>query len=285
MQTQKFRTEVVEITPEWAESALALNKNFRNMTPLRYEKYRDEILNGRFKLNGETIKFDDSGRLIDGQNRLKAVVEARQPIKSLVVYGITQDAIPTIDVGQQRSLPQLLKSKNYEHPTILAGALGYVYRFEATGYFKTGDIISREESLDFLKTHPTLIDAVRFTNHTWRLFNRWALHAAVYYTLSVKAGSELADQFYQPLMDGLNITSEENPIYILREKLILEKSVESKMEQNAYAGLIIKAWNLWLTRGTVKQIRYKYHRENIPPIITERRLGESVENYDDENSV
>ena len=276
-------TEIVNITPEWAAVALNKNVNFRQMTPLRYEKYRDEILNERFKLNGETIKFDDRGNLIDGQNRLKAVLEAGLPIQSVVVYGVSQDAVATIDVGQQRSLPQLLKSLNYEHPSILAGASGYVHRYEKTKFFKTGDIISRKESIDFLRDHPTLVDAVRFTNRTWRLFNRWALHAAVYYTLAAKAGNSLADEFYLMLIEGLNMNSMENPVYILREKLAYEKSIERKTPENVYAGLIIKTWNLWLTRGTVKQIRYKYHKEGIPPILTERNQANLIDNYDDEN--
>ena len=42
--------------------------------------YAEDMAAGRWKENGETIKFDSEGRLIDGQHRLAAVVKANTPI-------------------------------------------------------------------------------------------------------------------------------------------------------------------------------------------------------------
>ena len=74
--------------------------------PLRtscIERYADIIKRGQWELNGETIKFDTSGTLLDGQHRLSAVILAGMPIKSYVIRDLPRKVFDTLDTGKGRT--------------------------------------------------------------------------------------------------------------------------------------------------------------------------------------
>lgn len=113
------------ITPEEAEVIISNSRNLfnslngnkqRRLRPKTVDCYVEAMKNGRWELNGETIKFDKEGRLMDGYHRVKAVIKAGVPIEFLVVEGIDNDAMSTIDIGLKRSLENALQfqAKAYE---------------------------------------------------------------------------------------------------------------------------------------------------------------------------
>jgi hypothetical protein len=68
--------QIIDVDPATAESWLAKNPNNRNLRVPVVQSYARDMVSGNWMLNGETIKFDQSGKLIDGQHRLSAVVTA-----------------------------------------------------------------------------------------------------------------------------------------------------------------------------------------------------------------
>lgn len=110
MNNQMFLQATLEtVTPSIAESWLKLNASTqRNVSQRRVENYARDMRSGRWQVNGETLVFDDGGRLIDGQHRLRAVVVAGVPVSMLVVRGVGAKSYKTIDQGQARSLPTVL---------------------------------------------------------------------------------------------------------------------------------------------------------------------------------
>lgn len=109
------KINIVEFTPEMAREARE-KTNFQNR---KFNKnwvrtLANEMLDGKFKLNGETIKFDKEGNLIDGNNRLKALElsgETNPSIKVpfIVVEGVEREDATTIDVGMKRVLEHHLQ--------------------------------------------------------------------------------------------------------------------------------------------------------------------------------
>jgi hypothetical protein len=71
-------------------------------------RYAREIAAGRWKPNGETIKFTMDGVLLDGQHRLAAVALAGVGIETTVVWGLDPDCFDTIDSGRPRSAADML---------------------------------------------------------------------------------------------------------------------------------------------------------------------------------
>ena len=99
---------VVEMTPEMAKDLLARNKRNRPIRKARVERYANEMKNGRWQLNGETIIVSDQGNLMNGQHRLHAVVTSETTVFMLLAEGIDEAAFSTMDSGLTRTAGDVL---------------------------------------------------------------------------------------------------------------------------------------------------------------------------------
>lgn len=64
-----------------------------------------------WKMNGEAIKFSNTGRLLDGQHRLLACVESGCSVRTLVIRGLPEDTQETMDAGKSRTMANVLELK------------------------------------------------------------------------------------------------------------------------------------------------------------------------------
>lgn len=97
------------ITPEKAREYLGMNtNNYRTVNKSRVDSYAADMVSGRWQFNGETIKFNSKGELVDGQHRLNAIVKANIPVNMIIVTDCEADVF---DIGQSRSLGQLAKHR------------------------------------------------------------------------------------------------------------------------------------------------------------------------------
>lgn len=103
----KVTTET--ITPALAKKYLEASTGNRNLRADVIAALATDMEYGRFFDNGQTIRFSDKGRLMDGHHRLRACIMAEKSFVSLVVRGIAEAATATIDIGSSRSLPDHLK--------------------------------------------------------------------------------------------------------------------------------------------------------------------------------
>ena len=108
MPRRKLTLNVERITPAVAEEYLGLTVGNRPARKGRVARYAADVANGDWRMTGEPIKFDSSGRLIDGHHRLNAVVVAGKPADFLVARGIDDDANVFIDTGLSRTLGDAL---------------------------------------------------------------------------------------------------------------------------------------------------------------------------------
>lgn len=85
---QETKAKFVSVTKKFVDNLLAKNECNRPISRSQVEMELRDIQNGRWIFNGETIKVDGNGCLLDGQHRLMAIKEAGYPsdIKLLVVY-------------------------------------------------------------------------------------------------------------------------------------------------------------------------------------------------------
>lgn len=95
--------KVLEITPDMAKEMLKHNRVNRDLNISRAKQYAQEMIKGRWELNGETISFYENGDLSNGQHRLTGVVIANTPITALVVYGVKEN-VTVQDRGRARNL-------------------------------------------------------------------------------------------------------------------------------------------------------------------------------------
>ena len=98
------------ITPtmalNWLEHA---NTNNRKISDAYVKKLARDMKAGRWRLTHQGIAFDPHGVLLDGQNRLWAIVEADMPMDMHVWFNVSPEALPVIDGVKPRTLADQLR--------------------------------------------------------------------------------------------------------------------------------------------------------------------------------
>lgn len=99
---------VETITPAIARAYLASNQSNRKVTVTNVKDLAAAIRRGEWRLTHQGIAFSCTGRLLDGQHRLLAVVEAGQPITTVVSRGLPEETFMALDIGKKRSYADVL---------------------------------------------------------------------------------------------------------------------------------------------------------------------------------
>ena len=180
---------------DFAGNKVRLTNNLTNR-PFRMglaRRYANELLRGKWRLNGETIVIDRYGMMQDGQHRLAGLILAEQlrqkevakwraygvkgvlTMDALIVTGIDPkpDTVDTINLGQKRSLGDVLfrnqqfggeitENDQRRLANILSTATRLVW--ERVGGKITSDAphFPHSEALAFVEKHPELIKAALF---------------------------------------------------------------------------------------------------------------------------
>lgn len=102
------------VTPERAEHYLEFNDKNRRLRTDTVEVYAQDLRKGNWLVTGDTAKFDTTGRLIDGQHRLRAILVAKTPAWMLIVRGVDPTVQRVLDTQAKRSAADALRFTGVE---------------------------------------------------------------------------------------------------------------------------------------------------------------------------
>lgn len=95
--------KLVRVTPAIAAEYLEQSeKNYRNISQKTVDMYARAMKNGEWLLTPQGMSFDTNDHLIDGQHRLRAVVQSGVTIEAYVATGVPKDREIAIDAGKVR---------------------------------------------------------------------------------------------------------------------------------------------------------------------------------------
>lgn len=163
------RTATFEIvTPEKAEKWLAeCNTHNRRENEARSDRYANYIRKHQFATTHQGIAFDQDGVLLDGQNRLRAIIKAHTAVELLVVRGLDRtinngvdiDIQGLMDVGGSRSAgQQLMLDYGMQNANRKAAAAKIIIAMTTTSGIGKG--VGIPEILEVVKIFGEDIDAV-----------------------------------------------------------------------------------------------------------------------------
>ena len=95
------------VTPEMAKVYLQKNTDNRNKRGWWVSGLANMIKRGEWIPTHQGVAFSKSGKLLDGQHRLEAIVEANMPVQMLVTTGVSDEAYKVLDNGIKRTLADL----------------------------------------------------------------------------------------------------------------------------------------------------------------------------------
>lgn len=263
-----------DMAREWLES-MAPN---RNISRLNLEGIMLAMMEDRWHNDGTPIRFNTKGQLIDGQHRLWAVINTAKSQEFVVMWGVPDMAMTTLDTGKTRSRGDVLLIHD---PTLVnvnhvSAATTIMLRW-SKGVRNNGlrnEYVSNDEVVRFYDANRD--DIIEATRHGGRMAQHIAAGSTQAYALCYWLFSNIdaadAEFFWDRLFDGQGLEIG-HPVYALRELLRREAaqaSTRDKIRADIMVALIIKAWNAYRKGDEVKLLHFKVggaHPERYPEPI------------------
>ncbi len=240
----KRKLETVIITPERATELLEHNQHNRPISQGHVNRISKQIRDGKWVFNGDTIKISTDGDVLDGQHRLWAVIEAKKPIETIIVHGVTREAFATIDtVRKMRNGSDVIAlNGQMGYRREIASALMWLLRWQSDTLqtWKAAD--NKIENSDIeaaYATHgPGITRAAERTRNCRGLINHSVL-AFLYYILANR-DAELAERLMNTLEDPAGVATTD-PFFKLRAFFTLDH--HKRKDPLVVIALAIKAIN------------------------------------------
>lgn len=262
---------VETITPlqaaRWLET-MGTNRKISKTTVARYAR---AIGAGEWLLNGEALKFDTNGQLIDGQHRLSAVVQANRPIQAVVVRGLNGRSFETFDSGKGRSIPDILSIYGYNYCIVLAGATraAYIHKLRGKPVMSGRDTMTVSSStiLSFLRETPErenrlVLAAAEGSKRAVRGTFYGPTTAAYMWMVTHLADPVLADEFFAAFE---NTVRDDHPVSLLVNRIAVDRTKKSYMSREESLALCIKAWNAFSQNLPLKLLKYRMFGDKPDP--------------------
>lgn len=183
-----IKKEEVVLTPALAGRLLATNYEGQRKLNTGYAfSLANDIIGGKWcdEIITDPILITDTGKLINGQHRCKAVMIANKPINAEVWYGVPESFFSIVDGGKSRSTAQFI---NLPHSNILASLGKYICAVRAGSLIagalhgntknptaKTGNmavIATRQEVLDCVRENEqTLLECAEMSRRIYRILH------------------------------------------------------------------------------------------------------------------
>ena len=264
-----MRIELVTVNKKVAEEMLKNNKVNRNQKEKVIKKYANDMRKGNWKQNtAELIKFSKTNRLLDGQHRLLAIVMADIEMQMYIAFDLDDEVFDVLDTGSVRTAGDAFKIAGVSYSVILPSIIQFSENLFIGG--KSSKNMERLTNQELLVKYNEKEDYyLDIASRSMTFYNQFAKILApttiggfiIFFNSKSSADCEL---FFQELCTGQNVTNK--TIFVLRNKLIENKTSVKKMGNEYINALIIKAWNLYRLRQEAKVLRYNKELERSFPI-------------------
>jgi hypothetical protein len=261
-----LRLERVTVTPDMALEWLARNTHNRPIRGALVERLASDMAAGRWQFNGDALRFNGDGGLLDGQHRLEACVVAQTPFETLVVRGLPSSVMETIDTGAARKLSDVLRLRGESSYSDLAAALPTALTWEmGPRQLRSNHRPTFSACLHWLEANPGIRDEMLAVSGLRRPpIYLTARYAAPFAYRARQLEPEALPEFLSRLESGAELT-EDDPIYVLRRWLVRVKTEGLAVSRFEMMGRLVKVWNYWLAGVSMEMLRWS-SREGVPPL-------------------
>lgn len=245
------RATIETITPDEAREILRNhNKKNRKVRANVVSNYARDMKEGRWVFNGDTLRFDFEGNLLDGQHRLYACIRAEYPLTMIVVRDLERETVTTMDKGTLRraddDLTMLEGTKNATHLVATIRAMADL----ACGGESRSHMSAPEVHLVH-KLHPSIGMNLLGTS----IYGYRALHtplSAINAINHILGQGEQSERFIEVMRTGIPAW-EGCPAHAFRERYARSTmGGGTRMNRTEVFAAAVHAWNLFKAERQIK---------------------------------
>lgn len=239
----------VMVTPDIAKEWLSRGiDNNRNIRPSHVDGLARDMSAGQWVADsGNLIRFDDRGRLFDGQHRLSAVVKSGVSCSMWVGFNLPPDAFTVTDTNKGRSAADAIDMEGMPNGTAVAALTRMVLTWERTGGKSVRQPHSNPTNREILtraKSDPLVHDAVRSVKSRTRIREMPPSVASFGYWLFRQIDRDATGEFMRGVLSGEGLSTGDPRLAYRRRCLNMIIRGQEEGINSRVAGLV-KCWNLW----------------------------------------
>ena len=262
-----MKTEVRKVNKATAEMMLKKNYSNRKLTMSNVRFLSRQMKEGKWLFDGQPIRFDEFGRLLDGQHRLNAIIHSDTEQEFLIVSGIPSDSFKVMDTGKNRSGGDALSILGVEYANYVSATARLVIKHKKGSYSVTGSEskISNTDVVEWYENNKEVVEVAKKSYDLYKAFSKVLSMSYIMYLIYVFSEKNVieAELFIDELCYGTNI-DRKSPSNVLRRVLISDKMSKSSMSANHKNAIIFKAWNAFRMKKSISILRYNKETENFP---------------------
>lgn len=235
----KVTHKTMTVGPELAAKWLDKNTTNRTVRPARVKEYAQSMTAGRWLYTADPIRFDEDGRLIDGQHRLMAIVKSGAELELHVVRGLAREAQDAVDTGAARTASDALKVRGFKHGPQLAATVPIVNWLLKGGGFAAS--YSRDDVVYWVGVHEGLDDIIDTAVRNRNLLPcQLAPYAAAHYAARSQSQDQAAtDEFFiDQLVETIGLTAG-SPALATRRYLLGLREDKKTATKEVKAGTVL----------------------------------------------
>lgn len=262
-------TEIVSVSPDIARQMLVKNTKNRPLKKAKIKAFARDMACGRWQFDGMPIRFGTSGALLDGQNRLQAVIASEVAVPFLVIKGLPDATQEVMDTGTKRTTADQLNLRGEPHANLLAaiGRRGAMWdqghRTNAGG----GYIPSESEIRDFIDQNPQTKAAAEIAQRASRSVPLPpSVIGLAYFVCSRVDVLDAKAFFIDQLTEQIGLQYGD-PAKALHKKFKDTERRTGRVAETDLLCYVLKAWNLYRTgqRATaLRGPREGWNSTNVP---------------------
>lgn len=248
-----------ELTPAIAQGLLETASANRPLREARAARIAADITRNAWRVNGETIVFDERGRLLDGQHRLRACVLAQKPIVCYCIFGIPARLFSSFDQGMARNGFDIAALMEFPNAALVAATARLAIAY-ADGTLKGGfsGKLPNDQLRLYLERHrDALTGAGRMAvQHAKNLAHLMPTsHAAFMVYMTFEKEPARTAEFLEKVATGVGLHKGE-PILVFRQRMIDLNASSATLPAHHRLAMLIKTWNAFRAKRQVLLLRF-----------------------------
>ena len=236
------------IDQQQAEEFLAKNVTERGLIKTQVDGLARDIAAGRWMLNAQPICFSRSGRLVNGQHRLMAVVAARGKIEVPVIRGLPEEAYATYDIQAKRPPPVEDPQGSFGDQALAAAMANLLWRQERRSPATRSKKATTAEIRQILTEFPRLLE-LRGFGRRMVAYGRASVMGYGAFVIE-REGPAQAGVFLKALDTGADLPGG-HPILTLRGQM--QRLRRERASQEEQLAALLNGWQRYKTHAATNE--------------------------------
>lgn len=251
------KISIEEIGPEEATEILQHNDHNRRVDWRVIDHYARQMSDGLWTFAGDPIRISVTGRLLDGQYRLNAIIQSQTRHKFTVIRGLPNETQPFMDVGKRRSPGDVFSMYEIPAPGPAAALTQLLMRYEAGAVLEQKYSITAAEALAYYQD-PANTELINEGTKQGLFVKKMipfnpSVAGVVFVTARRSSDAFSVNTFFEQLTSGLGL-QEGDAIAALRGWLMRRHRENLKVNRAEYLWLLIRVWNAWVNKEPMYRV-------------------------------